>query len=508
MWRLDKGTLWYGEGTWTDNVSNYVDVIFKCPGDIDGMTKLLNPTIKVSKDGKFCAVIINGLSIVNIYGCYEFNLDNKPCVRGKFLSSLRYNRYRPSNEIIFEWVESVSQVTSPEGVATENREQLFIFNDKHGQLGLFRPDGTEVHHSKPNDMFLTELTWCDSEYFMLGVWWWHPFYAKILYKVSDFVSTPDYESKIIIDEDEREDINLVCKILDADQENGGERKIKWYESVFSAHELYNNFPKCNLTMLDEMYAEDLTSWPNHIEGFIKDTTLVDDYDGGDEYIPDYSFSHDANNPDIKYTADRIDGYWNVTINYPEGADPQYRRTVKWGRDDNYYKPGDISPDVTIDCRKLMCAQVKTFSSVLNDIKETVDEYFRDMNEHIISINMCRNAVNNHLKNHKYEYITNIYADGAKITINHESTPIATVCSLVEFIEIHKKCTEDPTYQHVKTIKSIGKIDDMRIAETGEYLNGADHSRGTYVAIWVANEQSKGLSKFQITEETWTTTINK
>jgi hypothetical protein len=260
MWRIENDALFMGDGDLTQtkpfNLPNRVDTLFTTnnkEGDTDKLMDLLKIEMQVSEDQKYCAIIYPTMDIVNIYEKYWWSTDdpkNKEPGQGhgkwhgKYISTLRRNKYYASHvkKFIFSFVQQ-------EGT----NDTLILFNKKHGELAVLKPTGEEVFSDHNNDKFMSKLTWINKSYFALEVWFWHPFYAVMLYNVKDLLSGPGYKAKVRVDE-EGDDGN-VDKIISIKDD-----KIIYYGFEFTPEDFEANFEKIEEETQHRCYLRDLETY--------------------------------------------------------------------------------------------------------------------------------------------------------------------------------------------------------------------------------------------------------
>ena len=104
--------------------------------------------------------------------------------RAKYLFTLKRNTYRAhqiSHEFIVEFVTH-----------SDTKETMVLFNDIHGQLGVYNMKGQLVHRDEQSDKFIRNLEIINEKYIIAYCWFWNSTNVDLLYNIDELLTNPKY----------------------------------------------------------------------------------------------------------------------------------------------------------------------------------------------------------------------------------------------------------------------------------------------------------------------------
>lgn len=101
---------------------------------------------------------------------------------GKYIYSLRYNDYRPSKDMLVEFVKLDGNIIR------------LIINLRHNEINVCDPDtGRCLHTDNTQDQFISSFKRFKERYLFVDAWEWGPEHYKALYDLYDLCRTPKYK---------------------------------------------------------------------------------------------------------------------------------------------------------------------------------------------------------------------------------------------------------------------------------------------------------------------------
>jgi hypothetical protein len=223
---------------------------------LDQFNQFMDLKIKPTPDNKYCAVYSPNYLYCDFYKQEKpeqfipivGNPDKPEYVeqaRAKYLFTLKRNMYYAEcHEFIIEFV------THP-----TTKEQLFLFNDKHGQLSVYNMHGQLIHRDKDTDKFITKLKIINEKYMIAHCWAWSPIYFHLLYNLDELLTTPNHDGAVNIWTEGSDDI---YEIIDNDKIKFIQLSSCSYSNEFNPE--YHKIVKEYTCSLDEGYKDNHYIW--------------------------------------------------------------------------------------------------------------------------------------------------------------------------------------------------------------------------------------------------------
>jgi len=151
---------------------------------------------KISKNGLFCAVFVEGTLWADFYKISErdfvtdaqkklIEMGKIPKLCGKYLFTLRRNEYyTEGTQFLLEFGEII-----------ENNEKktVFLFNTKHGNIDVYDMTGKIVLNRSCGDIFFVQFYKNNEKYMVADVWYWAPVEGVMFYDLEKLFNDKEYQ---------------------------------------------------------------------------------------------------------------------------------------------------------------------------------------------------------------------------------------------------------------------------------------------------------------------------